>query len=313
MAETAHAEMGAVVSLWRYPVKSMIGEELQATHVTDRGLLGDRTYALIDGVEGKVATAKNPGKWPTLFACRATFLEPPHNGAPVPPVRIMLPDGMTVTSTQHDCNQILSTALTRQVALATMTHGRITGAPSSLPTSWTAKSEEYWPDLEGRDHRDTVTDFALPAGTFFDSATVHLVTTETLNRLRDWYPQGRFDVPRFRPNIVVKSGEENQAMVEQTWIGLTLAIGNDVRLRITGPCGRCVMTTLAQGDLPKDSGIFAHRCSTYARPRRRVCQGRARWHHPLWRPRERAYLARVVMSVGCGSGCFSTDRKRWRF
>ena len=256
MSETTHVEMGAVISLWRYPVKSMIGEELQTAQVTDRGLIGDRAYALIDEADGKVATAKNPGKWPTLFACRAAFLDPPHNGAPVPPVRIMLPDGMTVTSIQRDCNQILSTALARQVTLATMAHGRIRGAPSSLPVSWTAKSEEYWPELEGRDHRDTVTEFALPTGTFFDGATVHLVTTATLNRLRAWYPQGRFDVPRFRPNIVVKSHGENQAMVEQAWIGLTLAIGNEVRLRITGPCGRCVMTTLAQGDLPKDSGIL---------------------------------------------------------
>ena len=166
-------------------------------------------------------------------------------------VRITLPDGKTVTSTQQDCNQVLSTALTRQVSLATMAQGRITGAPSSLPSSWTAKSEEYWPDLEGLAHRDTVTKFALPAGTFFDGATVHLVTTATLNRLRDGYPQGRFEVPRFRPNIVLESAEEELGMVEQTWIGLTLAIGDDVRLRITRPCGRCVMTTLAQGDIPK--------------------------------------------------------------
>jgi uncharacterized protein YcbX len=173
-----------------------------------------------------------------------------------PAVRITLPDGKTVTSTQQDCNQVLSTALTRQVSLATMAQGRITGAPSSLPSSWTAKSEEYRPDLEGLVHRDTVTEFALPAGTFFDSATVHVVTTATLNRLRDWYPQGRFEVPRFRPNIVLESAEEELGMVEQTWIGLTLAMGDDVRLRITGSCGRCVMTTLAQGDLPKDGGIL---------------------------------------------------------
>jgi uncharacterized protein len=256
MPETTQVEIGIVASLWRYPVKSMMGEELQNAQVTDHGLIGDRAYALIDGVDGKVATAKNPGKWPMLFACRATFLESPRGDVYAPPVRITLPDGRTVTSTQQDCNQMLSTALTRQVTLAATAHGRITGAPSSLPFSWTAKSEEYWPDLEGLEHRDTVTEFALPAGTFFDGATVHLVTTATLNRLRGWYPQGRFEVPRFRPNIVLESAGEEQGMVEQTWIGLMLAIGDEVRLRITGPCGRCVMTTLAQGDLPKDSGIL---------------------------------------------------------
>lgn len=256
MPEITQVEAGAVASLWRYPVKSMMGEELQNAQVTDHGLIGDRAYALIDGADGKVATAKNPGKWPTLFACRATFLEPPKGDVHAPPVRITLPDGTTVTSTEQDCNQTLSVALSRRISLATTAQGRITGAPSSLPASWTAKSEEYWPDLEGRDHRDTVTEFVLPAGTFFDSATVHLVTTATLNRLRDLYPQGRFEVPRFRPNIVLESAGGERSMVEQMWIGHTLAIGDEVRLRITGPCGRCVMTTLAQGDLPKDSGIL---------------------------------------------------------
>jgi uncharacterized protein YcbX len=132
----------------------------------------------------------------------------------------------------------------------------VSGVPSTLSASWAAKSEEYWPDMEGLDHRDTVTEFALPTGTFFDGATVHLLTTAALNRLRDWYPQGRFEVPRFRPNIVMDRVRNEKSVDEETWIGRTLAIGNEVRLHVTGPCGRCVMTTLAQGDLPKDSGIL---------------------------------------------------------
>ncbi len=106
------------------------------------------------------------------------------------------------------------------------------------------------------EHRDTVTDFTLPEETFFDCAMVHLLTTATLDRLRELYPQGRFEVRRFRPNIVVApaSGEKN--FVEDDWIGHTLAIGDEVRLNITGPCSRCVMTTLPQGDLPKDPGIL---------------------------------------------------------
>jgi MOSC domain-containing protein len=47
-----------------------------------------------------------------------------------------------------------------------------------------------------------------------------------------------------------------KSFAENAWIGHTLAIGDDVRLRITGPCPRCVMTSLPQGDLPKDSGIL---------------------------------------------------------
>jgi len=75
MSNAAQIELGSVVSLWRYPVKSMMGEELNATEVTERGLLGDRAYAVIDSSDGKVATAKNPRKWPRLFDFRANFID----------------------------------------------------------------------------------------------------------------------------------------------------------------------------------------------------------------------------------------------
>jgi uncharacterized protein len=241
-----NATQGSVASLWRYPVKSMQGEELAATEVTERGLLGDRAYALIDSIDGKAATAKQPKKWPTLFGFRATFIEPPRPDASATPVRITLPDGTSATSQQADLNEVLSTALSRTVKLHAA--GRSHAA--------TVNAEEYWPDMEGLDFRDTVTDFTLPAGTFFDCATVHLLTTATLDRLHQLYPQGRFEIPRFRPNIVVAPASGDNDFVENAWIGHTLAIGDSVRLSITGPCGRCVMTTLAQGDLPPDPGIL---------------------------------------------------------
>jgi len=243
MSHTIQTEVGSVVSLWQYPVKSMMGEELNATEVTERGLLGDRAYALVDSSDGKVATAKNPRKWPRLFDFRATFIEPAQTAAKIPPVRIALPDGTTVTSDQGDLNQILSKALNREVALRAARGGAV-------------NAEEYWPDMDGLDHRDTVTDFTLPEGTFFDCAMVHLLTTATLDRLRELYPQGRFEVRRFRPNIVVQLASDEKGFAENAWIGHTLAIGTAVRLNITGPCGRCVMTTLAQGDLSRDPGIL---------------------------------------------------------
>ncbi len=127
---------------------------------------------------------------------------------------------------------------------------------SSPNNPQTAQAEEYWPDMEGLDYRDTVTDFELPTGTFFDCATVHVLTTATLDRLRELYPQGRFEVRRFRPNVVVELADDVKDFVENGWVGHTLALGDAVRLRITGPCPRCVMTTLPQADLPKDPGIL---------------------------------------------------------
>src|SRR6266540_6795196 len=108
MSQAVQMTVGSVVSLWRYPVKSMMGEELNAAEVTERGLLGDRAYALLDSSDGKVASAKNPRKWPRLFDCHAALVGPPRVGADVPAVRITLPDGTIITSDQGDLNQVLS-------------------------------------------------------------------------------------------------------------------------------------------------------------------------------------------------------------
>lgn len=237
--------LGSVVSLWRYPVKSMLGEELNAAEVTKLGLLGDRAYALVDIIDGKVATAKNPRKWPHMFDCRAVLSDIPRTGMEVPLVRIMLPDGTIVASDHPDINQILSNVVHRDVKLESVS-----------AEIRTARAEEYWPDMEGLDHRDTVTDFDLPEGTFFDCAVVHLLATGTVDRLRSLYPQGRFEVRRFRPNVVVETTRGEGDFVENAWIGHLLAIGDTVRLSITGPCARCVMTTLPQSDLPRDTGIL---------------------------------------------------------
>jgi uncharacterized protein YcbX len=256
MSASAQGSCGSVVALWRYPVKSMMGEELNAAEVTEGGLLGDRAYALVDSSDGKVASAKNPRKWPSLFDFRAALAEVPKTGLRMPSVRITLPDGTVLSSEQPDIHQILSTLLKRPVVLDIAERIRQVGAASSVPAPRAVTAEEYWPDMEGLEHRDTVTDFGLPQGTFFDTAVMHVLTTATLDRLRMLYPAGRFEVRRFRPNMVIETANDGTAFVENAWIGRTLAIGDAVRLSVTGPCPRCVMTTLSQGDLPQDAGIL---------------------------------------------------------
>lgn len=236
---SAFNETAMLLGLRRYPVKSMMGESLNAAECGPAGLLHDRAYALGDRATGKVASAKNPAKWPTLFSFRAALAD--SGAAAKPSVRITLPDGRTIRGDDPDPAEILSQALGRPVTL-------LASAPAG------AKLEEYWPDMQELPNRDVVTDEAMPPGTFFDCATIHVLTTATLDALRMLYPAGRFEPRRFRPNLIISA--PGQGFVEDTWVGKTLCIGPEVRLKITGPCPRCVMTTLAQDDLPRDPMIL---------------------------------------------------------
>src|SRR5436190_9041992 len=127
-------QAGSVVTLWRYPVKSMMGEELNSSEVTGRGLLGDRQFAVVDRATGKVGGAKNPRKWGNFFDFRAAYAEPPKTGARISPVRITLPDGTVVTSGQADLDQVLSRALGREATLEA-------ARPGTTPAGTTA--DEY--------------------------------------------------------------------------------------------------------------------------------------------------------------------------
>lgn len=237
--------LGRVAELRRYPVKSMQGERLDASAIGERGLLGDRALALYDVETGKIASAKSPRMWPNLLALSATFVEPPQPDTPLPPVRITFPDGDEVRTDDPDVEDVLSDAVGRRVRLV-----------SSNPEG--AAYEYYVPDVEGADPHGTDVYFDFPndpfgTGSLHDVSPIHLVTTATLGRLGELYPEGRFDVRRFRPNIVVETDEEG--FVENDWLKRELDVAG-ITLRVTFPMQRCVMTTLPQDDLPRDLGIL---------------------------------------------------------
>ena len=234
-------------TLFRYPVKSMLGEQVDTTVVGERGLLGDRAYALVDAETGKVASAKNPRRWGVLFQCRAEYVEAPREGAELPPVRITLPDGGAIDSDDPRVHESLSSVVGRPVRLETQSREG-------------AVIEVYRPDIEGipEAERETVTDepFAIVApGTFFDAAPLHVVTTATLARLGELAPESSFPAQRFRPNVVVAVGDE-PGFVENEWVGHSAAFGAEVRASVFIAAPRCVMTTLAQADLPRDPAVL---------------------------------------------------------
>lgn len=231
-----------VASIWRYPVKSMMGEELNACEFTENGLLGDRAYGVIDHETGKLANAKNPHKWPNMFQYRANFIDPPQKDAAIPPVRITFPDGRSIVSTDEEKDQLLSNSLNRNVHLST---------PSPVDVQF----EGYIPEeIEELDNKGTIFTRTSPQGTFFDIDMVHIITTSTINYLRKLASESRIEPRRFRPNLIIEV-PDTEAFVENEWVGKILTIGS-LQLKVSQKTKRCVMTTLAQGDLPKDPDVL---------------------------------------------------------
>jgi uncharacterized protein YcbX len=250
----------SVAELWRYPVKSMQGERVDASDATEAGLTGDRAYAVIDPTTGKVGSAKHPRLWGALLQCHARYLAVPAPGAPVPPVRITLPDGSETGSDDPRVDARLSAVFGRPVQLTTV-------APEG--NAYLA----VWPEMDGvvpNDFREqnaiagvepdgTLTGLSLamasPPGTFFDVAALHVVTMATLHRLGELQPTSRFAVARYRPNVVIDARSEPFA--ENNWTGMTVQVGDSgLSASVLIPTMRCIMTTLAQGDLPRDNDVL---------------------------------------------------------
>jgi hypothetical protein len=242
--------VGTVAALFRYPVKSMLGEQLDSAELGERGLAGDRAYAVVDREDGRIASAKHPRKWSRLLELHAAY----RDGA-ASPVVISFSDGGFVSSNDADVHRQLSAYLGREVMLASQaSDGQVL--------------EEVWPAIDGlappeliestsagrREGDDPVSDVAVSmlaaAGTFFDVAALHVMTTATLSRLRELEPSADFDVRRYRPNILVDTG--GTGFVENDWAGSTLVLGETAQARVDMQTMRCVMTTLAHGDVPAD-------------------------------------------------------------
>lgn len=248
------ASVGSLAHFWRFPVKSMVGERLDEAVLTPHGILGDRAYALVETGSGKVVSAKNVKAFPDIFACRAAFVAPPQPGRDLPAVRITFPDGRSTTSDAADVDAKLTSFFGRGVTLA-----------RTAPSNFTI--DEYHPDID-KDDLGPVIEAQLgsalfakigapspvPVGAFFDAFPVSVLTTATLERLNMLRPQTRFDERRFRMNVIVRA--DRSGFVENDWVDHTLEVGDAVRLRITMPDPRCVMTTLAQGDLPRDIEVL---------------------------------------------------------
>ena len=170
-----------VTQLWRYPVKSMMGEQLSSAEVGDLGIAGDRQWGLVDRDTGLVLTAR---RVPELL-----FAEPVPDGEDM---QIRLPDG-TVTGD----DAALSDWLGRPVELRRP-------APDERGQYEIAENDDRpdgaWMQWQG------------PKGVWHDSKRTRVsIIAETA--MADW------DVRRFRPNVVVAGGDERELVDRDVTVG----------------------------------------------------------------------------------------------
>jgi uncharacterized protein len=228
--------LGTVATLRRYPVKSMLGEDVDAADVGFTGLAGDRRMAVVSRATGKVASAKLPRLWRDLLTLSAA--------SDKEAVRITLPEGKTVHSGDAEVDAILSDLLDQPVTL--------TATPPPGATL-----DRAVPEAVLRDGLDAQVPMTLvemgagsPPGTFVDFAPLHLLTTSTLDRIAELSPYGRSDLERYRPNVVIRTTAPG--FTENDWLDRNLRIGDDLVLRVIARTPRCAVPTLAHGPLPRN-------------------------------------------------------------
>jgi uncharacterized protein YcbX len=259
---------GQVVALWRYPVKSLGGEQVEQVDIGARGLHGDRLWAVRDLERDVTATAR---RIPALLGATARYVNAvPADAGPgnVPEVEITFPDGSVYSSSDRDVHKRLSELVNRDV--------RLTALPPADDTSLHKLSRDERENMsiaalrkdfgiaEGEKFPDMsmfrVTDltmlgrYSTPPGMFVDLAPVHVMTRTSLDTIGAELGGDHVDVRRFRPNILLGLEDPDDGLPESQWTGGRLSIGGTV-LAVTMPTIRCVVPSRAQPGIEVDRRI----------------------------------------------------------
>ena len=242
----------SVANIYRYPVKSMMGEALSEADIGEFGIAGDRGWAVRDEKRGGIRGGK---KIPQLMTLAA-------QSGPAAPL-ITAPDGDSASASSEGINEWLSDKLNHPVTLwpllpaEQLDHYR-RGAPDTedfeqeLRAVFGRLPDEPLPDLMGFEE---LLEFESPPGTYFDAFPISVMSQQSLATMNQLNGDSLFDVRRFRPNLLVDISGSDHPFPEQAWVGKTLSIGS-VKLKIEMTCPRCSMTTHGFDDLPQDAQIM---------------------------------------------------------
>ena len=252
--------VGHVKELWRYPVKSMQGTLLTDCWLTERGVAGDRCWAMRDENRQEVQWGK---KYPQLMLCSARYRREPESGD-VAPVEITFPDGTTLDSDDPSLPAKLSTLCGTPATLWPLqpaSNREFYKRYKPDPAQWAREISEAFAREPGEPQPDfaqfpeVLVDYVAVPGTFFDNEALHIITTASLAAMRAKNPAARWDIRRFRPNLFIETVPGVDGLVEQNWLRRRLVIG-EAELEIAAPTPRCGMTTRPQADLPFDKTVL---------------------------------------------------------
>ena len=228
--------VGLVAELWRFPVKSMQGEQLHSVTFGTAGMIGDRAWAAVAADTGKVLSAKTQ---PRLLDAAA------RTDAETGSVTIELPDGTVFGAADPSASDQLSAYLGKDI--------RLEPAVSSSGAAYEMTFDP--PNDEAELYEIPIND-----GTFFDLCSFHLLTTASLETWAERAPSSTWDRRRFRPNLLVETSEPGERP-EDEWVGHALGVGDAV-LQVDLRTVRCALPLRAQpalGDEPpleRDVDIF---------------------------------------------------------
>jgi uncharacterized protein len=235
--------LGTVARLRRYPVKSMLGEDVDASTVSQHGLARDRRLAVVSRATGKIASAKYPRLWRDLLTMSAAARDP-GSGHPAEAVRITLPGGKTVWSTDADVDDVLSATLNQPVTLAA-------APPPGAALDRAIPDAVLRAGVAAEVPAELMEIGGGPPGTFVAFAPLHLLTTGTLDQIAELSPYHRADAERYRPNVVIRT--DAAGFTENGWLGRHLGVGDDLILGVIARTPRCAVPTLAHGGLPRSA------------------------------------------------------------
>lgn len=247
-------------TIYRYPVKSMGGHTMTSTQLNERGIPGDRCWAIKDEERGGIKGGK---RFAELMGMSAELLNEPSPDQVSPPVRMTLADGTLVGSADQDANEKLTEAIGSPVSLwpllpeDQLEHYQRTPPPegtdfeAAMREMFARAPDEPLPDLSL--FPEILIAYESPPGTYFDAYPLLILSESALQSMQDSSAGSAYDVRRFRPNLVIDIAEDG--FPEDQWENREAQLGS-ARLKLEIACPRCVMTTHGFADLPKDPTIM---------------------------------------------------------